>query len=285
MSVPCGQCGGFVAYGATRCGACQNSLVTELVPGSDEAACATHPERRALQPCARCGAFACLECLRSGADQKPVCFSCAERVGVDLLPWDRRSELGTLRAFWQTCWGTISRPAPFFEPARPEGTIGSSVLFALLASIAGFVPTMLFYVVLFSFTAFLGEESSGNQALLLGIFGAYAVFLPLFAVGYSFVNAGIDHLVLKALGEKQDFGVTYRGLALSMGPQIFGVVPVCSLYVVPIWVLVVRVFAYKGLHKTTGGRAAAGALVSAGVCCFMWIGAVGVLSIVGQARS
>jgi hypothetical protein len=92
------------------------------------------------------------------------------------------------------------------------------------------------------------------------------VFLPLFAALWSLANAAVDHVVLRILGDPRGFDVTFRATALSMGPMIFGVIPPFGPSVVAIWSVVLRIFAYRALHRTTAGRAAAGALMSFLVC-------------------
>jgi len=47
-------------------------------------------------------------------------------------------------------------------------------------------------------------------------------------------------------------------------------VPVCGMYAYPIWQIVCQIFAYKAVHKTTGGKAAAGVLLPVGVCCGLY---------------
>jgi len=54
--------------------------------------------------------------------------------------------------------------------------------------------------------------------------------------------------------------VTFRGTALAMAPFLCGLVPLCGYYVFPIWWVVLKVFAYRAFHRTTGGKAAFGAI-------------------------
>jgi hypothetical protein len=99
--------------------------------------------------CARCGSVTCHNCLTVVVQDQPLCMICSARHRMArVLPWDRRRELGTLRAFWQTCWATVTRPVSLFDGAPSEGSIRSSFLFALLASIVGYLPAMVLYAVL-----------------------------------------------------------------------------------------------------------------------------------------
>jgi hypothetical protein len=47
-------------------------------PRLDDARCALHPGREALQPCTRCGNFLCAVCISSDAG-RIVCVTCANR--------------------------------------------------------------------------------------------------------------------------------------------------------------------------------------------------------------
>ena len=46
-----------------------------------------------------------------------------------------------------------------------------------------------------------------------------------------------------------------------MGPFILGAIPFCGFYIFPFWTPVLKVLAYRALHKTTGGKATAAALI------------------------
>ena len=52
--------------------------VPTVEPRVDDARCALHPEREALQPCTRCGNFLCAVCITGHAGHI-VCVTCAER--------------------------------------------------------------------------------------------------------------------------------------------------------------------------------------------------------------
>ena len=78
-----------------------------------------------------------------------------------------------------------------------------------------------------------------NASLIMGIAGATSDSKMILLTGVAGLLAG----------------------ALSMAPYAVGLIPLCGLYVFPIWSLVLKVFAYRAFHRTTGGKAAAGALL------------------------
>ena len=47
-------------------------------------------------------------------------------------------------------------------------------------------------------------------------------------------------------------------------PRLF---PLCSIYVFPVWALVLRVFTIHKLHRTTAGVGVASALIPLVLCC------------------
>lgn len=286
VKLQCPNCRAFVTYGQPGCGACGTSFLVPVAPGSPDPACAWHPDVRSLQPCARCGSFACAQCLREG-DDAALCHACFDREPQGLTPWDRRAELGFFKAYFLTAWATISRPAPFFRKARSEGSFGSSFLFALVSNVLAFTPTMLLYLLFFlALPGFLeraaadGTEDAPKQdffAIFYGIMAGYAVVLPFLGVAFTLFVAGIDHLVMRIAGVPGSFGVTFRAASLSLGPLIVGVIPLCGMYVYPLWTVVLKMFAYQGLHRTTMAKGAWGAWVSFALCglsCVGWYAAM-----------
>jgi hypothetical protein len=79
--------------------------------------------------------------------------------------------------------------------------------------------------------------------------------------------------------------VTVRAHALSMGPYLLGLLPLCSLYVFPIWAIVLRIIANMHLHKTTAGKATAAVLLPMVLLCgglLALYGALFALAMAGQ---
>jgi len=238
--------------------------------------CALHPSVRAEQACSRCGAFACRACLRTSPEGLPLCTTCDAREGAADLPWDLRAKLGTVSGFVKTCWAIVWHPGRTLDRAPPQGSMGSSLWFVVLAQITTWLATGLLYSAVG--IAFLGaylfgadqNEKTLTSATTVGITVAFIALMVVMVIAMglavALVLSGLDHLVLKLIGaEPRSYSVTLRAHALSMAPCIAGIVPICGIYAVPVWAVIVRVFAYRGLHRISTGKAAAGALLVPGV--------------------
>lgn len=110
--------------------------------GQQQAACALHPQRVAVATCSRCGDFACTECVRVGTGGAHLCASCARHAAGD-VPWERREELGTARAFFLTAREIMLRPGRFFAQRPVTDSIWPAVLFGWLSSVPGVVVQIL----------------------------------------------------------------------------------------------------------------------------------------------
>lgn len=238
--------------------------------------CALHPSVRAEQSCARCGAFACRACLRSTPEGWPLCVTCETREGANDLPWDQREQLGTVSAFARTCWAVLWHPGQTLDRATPQGSMGSSLGFVMLAQITQYLTTGLLYTAMAG--VFLGLNLFGENknegrltpatatGITVGVIALIVIMVIALGMGTALMLSGLDHLVLRAIGARpRPYHVTLRAHALSMAPCLAGLVPLCGLYVAPVWMVVVRIFAYRGLHRISTGKAAVGALAVPGL--------------------
>lgn len=277
MHIPCPRCQQPITPGVKTCPACGTSLLLEATPGGAEPTCAVHPTRVSLAICDRCGTFACAECLRLNSRGEVVCQRCHALEPDMPLPWDQREELGTFKAWWKTVHIVMLRPE-IFSTVRPEGSSGGSLLFALLCALPSSFMTGLTYMGMFSLMPSLVPAQSRSEAdipVWMGplMFAGCMLLGPLLSLASTVILAGLDHLVLKLGGVTRDYQVTLRGHALSQAPWVLGLIPCIGMYVAPIWALVARVFAYRGLHQTTWGVALTGTLLAPVLTCCMCGGA------------
>lgn len=265
----CPACGYYNPQGQQACFHC--ALVLPLPAG--DAVCAVHPEVKATGACSRCGTFGCGACLSSRGNDW-LCAGCLDRVSK--LPWDERESLGLWRAWWRTSVLMISSPTQSLTTAEPDAPLGSSMLFALLSTAVGFGPTMVGYALMIVPMLIFGRAGRGvgdGNALLaagtgVGVVLLYVVLLLGFQLGSVLFVAALEHLSLVLLGAKpKSYTVTVRAHALSMGPSLLGLLPFCSLYVFPIWSIVLRIIAHLHLHKTTAGKATAAVLIPFALLC------------------
>ncbi|WP_257458306.1 YIP1 family protein [Archangium lipolyticum] len=291
MPISCPRCQQAITPGATSCTHCGAPLLIEVAPGGAEPACAAHPTLRSLAICDRCGAFACAMCLRVDSRGQVLCDRCHGRAPEVPLPWDRRQELGTFMAFWKTFVEVLLRPGNL-SAVRSEGSVGSSLLFALLCSLPGCIMTGVTYLGMFTFMSRLFPTPDTDpdterifQWAGVATFAFLVLIGPPLTLAFTLLNTGVDHLVLRMGGITRDFTVTLRANALSQAPMVLGGIPFIGAQVAPFWMLVARVFAYRGLHQTTWGVATAGALAAPLTFCMLCGGSYIALFLFAIGRS
>lgn len=97
----------------------------------------------------------------------------------------------------------------------------------------------------------------------------------------TLVNSALDHLVFRLERTGQPFSVTLRANALSLSPNLMGLIPLCGAYVSPLWTLGLRIYAYRALHRTGWGTAALGALAVPLLSCGLVFGVYALMLLVG----
>ena len=231
----CPSCGAAVQSGARYCLSCGTKLVVHPLEGV--ARCAQHPDVQATQTCPRCGSFVCATCLISQPGGEELCTACVGRDHGALLPWDRRAELGTMRAYFKTCLTLMGSPGLALSKAPQGGTVGSSLLFAMISSYAAMLTTFALYALLgVAMLGFAKRWGGGDSTdamknfplLAMQIyFGVMALVGPPIGAVFSLALSALDHLALRIVGAKPvSWEVTWRGYALGMAPSILGVIPV-----------------------------------------------------------
>ncbi len=268
----CTRCGASSPAGSRYCGECGAPFRDRV---RVEASCAVHPDVPATKSCPRCGTFACAQCLRPVPGEEDRCVACEARAPHLLLPWDERAQVGLLRAFWGTCTLLLRRPGVTLERAQPHGSLGSSLLFVVMAAFFGSITSVIAYagfalsLLLWLPTLSRSADAAGDRpSFLLGVLGGAAGFqllVVIWAVVSALAFSAMEHGVLKLAGARPaSWEVTFRAHALSHAPYLIGLVPVCGAYVFVVWSLVVRILALKGLHQTRGGKAALAVLLPTG---------------------
>lgn len=235
--------------------------------GPSVPACALHADRTAVAPCSRCGTFSCEECLRqTPVGQAPLCAACVERLSISQLPWDHREDLGWARAWFKSLGAVLLRPGVTFATAKPEGDLGGSLLFAFLAWLTALVPTFVVFALAGAMIpSLLGNTGTSTElrTILLSSFGVAILLmflLALFGTFFTFISAVIEHVTLLMFGKPRGFETTLRAASLSLAPFVLGLIPICGMYVAPIWVIIAKVFAFMGLHRMSAGISVVGAL-------------------------
>ncbi|QDE99184.1 hypothetical protein BHS05_27050 [Myxococcus xanthus] len=186
--------------------------------------------------------------------------------GVQSLPWDRRAELGLGKAFRLTCKEVMLRPATTFGRMEPEGSVGSSLLFALLCFCVLYLPSGGLYTLLGLLNVLGSPYGSFDSfsfrllvALPLIILGVAAVLSPV----ATLVVSGVEHLLLRMAGVPGSFRMTLRRHVMSQGVSLVGLLPFFALPVSLVWATGVRVMAYRSLSRSGWVRASVAVLLPA----------------------
>jgi hypothetical protein len=279
----CPVCGFTNVEGAIACRACGTSLVTvpqaSARPG--DAVCAKHAQVPAVAPCDRCGTFYCGVCLQREADGKLYCEACRSRNMA--LPWDRRPELGMVKAWWETSVLLLKAPQATLQSAQRDASLGSSLLFTLLSTVAGFASTLVIYGLLIGVGVFASATQSeklgaglgaAEGAIMLFVLAFYVVGIFAGQIATVLVLGGIEHVVLRLLGERAlaGYSVTVRAHALGLAPYVLGLVPFCGPFVMGLWSLVLRCISLASLQRVSSGKAVVAVLSPMFVICFCVLG-------------
>jgi hypothetical protein len=298
----CTVCGFTNPAGVLACQACGTPLVVLDAPRArpGDAVCATHADRPALAPCERCGTFYCAVCLLRGPDGRLLCEPCRTRAVA--LPWDQRAELGVLRAWWKTSVLLLQSPTQTLMAAPRDASLGSSIFYALISTVAGFLTTFAAYAVMLGLAFVAGASQAGklegdagmaagaSVAIGAGVMIVYGITIFAGQLIALVVLAGIEHLVLHLLGERNIGGytVTVRAHALGLSPYLLGLVPFCGVLVMGMWSLVLRCLVLTHLQRVSTGKAVVAVLSPMAVMCFCIFGfyalmLASVLSTIGNA--
>jgi hypothetical protein len=194
--------------------------------------------------------------------------------------WERRKELGLVKALTQTWKEVLFNPNVSFLRMKTSGGYAAPFLFNLtMVVIYAFFTTI--YQVLLSgvFAAAAGAAHNGSNSLnglnvglppLLNL-GAMIVLIPLL-VGFTFVNAGITHLCLALFkGTSRNYEATYRVICYSYSTWIFALVPCAGGLVASVWGVVSTIIGLSKVHRTEGWRAAVAVLLPVFVCMGIFI--------------
>jgi len=189
--------------------------------------------------------------LAARAQEASPCLTIADSnpfMRPHTMSWDRRRELGVLKAWWSTTTGLMFRPRSTLSTASNVASFRGSMLYAAIAVAVALVATSLHFVLV----------SPMDAAMWIAV--TLVVGVPVVSIGLV-VAAAIDHFILRLIGTEGTFAATYRGTALSLAPSLLVLIPGIGVVLAGIWMLVIRVIAYRILHDTSGGRAALGALL------------------------
>jgi hypothetical protein len=200
--------------------------------------------------------------------------------GVEDGPaWEKRKELGLLKALTQTWKEVLFNPNVSFSRMKTSGGYAAPFLFNLTMVVIYAFFTTIYQLLISGVLAAAGASHSGSNSMsglgvalppLLNV-GAMVVLVPLL-VGFTFVNAGITHLCLALFkGTSKNYEATYRVLCYSYSTWIFALVPCAGGIVSSIWGVVSTIIGLSKVHRTEGWRAAVAVLLPVFVCMGIFI--------------
>lgn len=226
------------------------------------ASCAVHEDAEASFVCTRCGNFGCASCAFSAVSKREVCNACAQKGLGEPIPWERRKELGTWRAFWRTTQLASRTPTAFFRtPTTQPSPLGAMVhgvatytVGLLLSYIVMGVLVMLGggAVALFGGTdetQTIGAVIGGYGCLLAGMSPTALLFAPAGELLGLVIAAAASHGTL-ALFKKTgaSFEDTLRALSYANAPRVWVFIPVVGGFSY-FWMLGVEVVALRETHR------------------------------------
>lgn len=204
-------------------------------------------------------------------------------------PWERRAELGFLRAWAQTLQLALFEPGKLFASARLDR--GSAQLgFALLTMSVFWTVGQLFERAVLTgereqMRRLLGTLSNNpdvspmlqkmidaqGQMNSWGWVIGLSLLTPLFSLVVIYLNAGLTHGVALLLGQsKRGFPATFAACAYSCAPMVLMAVPACGSVVALVWLVVLTGIGMKETHRISTGGAAATVLAPYAVfCCLL----------------
>lgn len=191
------------------------------------------------------------------------------------LPWEDRGRLGVLEALVQTVRLLASRPGDGFARLRPDGDLGSPLLFGIVLSWLGMVLhqlwNSLFQNALRGLLGSLGElDGAWASPSVIGALVLLAVWPVVFVVG-AFLGAAVLHgcLLLVSGLERSDFGFegTLKVYLYSMVSWVALVIPIAGNIVASLWSLALMVVGLAEVHRTSQGRALFAVLIPLLLCC------------------
>lgn len=205
----------------------------------------------------------------SAAPVSPVNAPAAMPVEQTGLPWDRRQELGFLKAFCDTVQLVLLKPGEAFSRMKTEGGLLEPLIYALIGGSVGFIFYLLFSM-LMSSLGVMADRNALAGLMGLGIGTIFVIlFMPLFLALGLFIGAGILHLCLMLLGgAKRSYEATFRVMCFASGSAYpIMIVPICGGFISAIWCIVLECIGLTKAHQTTTGKAVLAVFLPIIVCC------------------
>ncbi len=193
------------------------------------------------------------------------------------FPWEERDRLGFLDALIETVKLIVTAPGEVFARLRSDGDYLWPLVFGLIISWIGMVFSQIWSLILGSaMQSFLGNFGGFED---LAAFGATSVLQavlllvlwPIIYVIVVFLTAGLAHLCLMIVGAVEDsplgFEGTFKVVAYSSVADLLNLVPLVGGLLAFFARLVLYVFGFARVHKTSEGKALGAVAILFVTCC------------------
>ena len=184
------------------------------------------------------------------------------------LPWEHREQLGWFNALLETIQMVLLRPMEAFSIMRREGGFLDPLLYTLILGMVGAVISFFFSFGLRSFG--LGRGHGLGAMFGMGATSFFMlIMMPFIIVIFTFIGAGIVHLVLMLVsGANQPFETTVRVLCYGSGSaNILQVIPLCGGLFATIYSIVLNCIGLARAHETDTWRAVVAVVAPVVLCC------------------
>lgn len=253
------------------------------------ASCAVHGGVGASFTCSRCGTFACDDCAFSRTAGQPVCRACAAAGLAEPVPWERRKELGLIRAFWETTKLLLRAPTAFFRTPATEAGAMAPISYALVAYTLGQLVWNLVMLTGFALTSgvagiALDEGAAGGMAAgyFLCILGVVIPLTltqaPIQGLIALLGGGGLAHLTLRMMKcANAPFESTLRAVSYANAPYLLYAVPCLGPFIGWGFMITLEVKGLKATHRIGTDRAVVAVLAYRLVVAGLLVGAYVVL--------
>ncbi len=225
--------------------------------------CDEHGDEMAVFRCAVCSTFRCERCRWGKRGAREVCAMCAKD-GLPLpIAWERRSEIGVLRGFFETVREVCLSPTLFFRtPALEDDAVGgfehglASFGVGQIAVVLQALATLMVFGGAFALSTRVPAVAAvfgGYGCMVVALVPTMIVHVPvttLVAVGVA--SVGI-HGTLRLLGAAKApfYAGTVRITSYSFATHALFIVPVIGPPIALLWTLVIEIIGVREVHRTS----------------------------------
>ena len=176
--------------------------------------------------------------------------------------WERRSEVGFLKAIFQTVKSVLFHPGTTFSKMNPKGGILAPFIYWILMRMAMLPIAIFYYNKMISFLHHFISHLGPKFAAVNLSFPLTRTIILIFLA--PFFCSGIIHLGLKIVGAaRHSWRATFRIFCYALGSvSIFAIIPLLGSFLVIFWGCFVFFTGLKKVNECSTGRAIFSMLLS-----------------------